>query len=398
MADPTIVSKLKNGIASVESGGKYNAVGKETASGDKAYGKYQVMGANIPSWTKEATGTAYTADDFLKNPDLQEKVADSKIGQYYDKYGNAGDVASAWFTGGPQKTGLGKQDVTGTTTSQYVNKVLSSMDSSQPEQEISQVGGSGLSLAARVKAKYPAYQNIPDAELEQKILAKYPQYASLTGKASPVQNTGGFDPTPYTSGAVGSGTSQNSQYTGMLGTDPHDDTYGKIIDNSITRGIRSFGSALTGGGTEQLGDANASVGTRAKGALKTAGSIAGLVAGGAALQSGIGLLSGASALGSPAVESAMAGFNMSMPEFEALSASEKLNALTEATKGATAADKLVLSKAIEEITPDAAKELGLAPSKITGLLKTGLGYAKGAVLTKALGDTVGGLVHRVTGN
>lgn len=34
-------------------------------------------------------------------------------------------------------------------------------------------------LTERVKAKYPQYQNIPDAQLEQMVLAKYPQYKPL---------------------------------------------------------------------------------------------------------------------------------------------------------------------------------------------------------------------------
>lgn len=36
------------------------------------------------------------------------------------------------------------------------------------------------SLAAKVKAKYPQYNDIPDAELEQKIIAKYPQYSDMS--------------------------------------------------------------------------------------------------------------------------------------------------------------------------------------------------------------------------
>ena len=47
---------LTDAIAYEESGGNYRALGKPTASGDRAYGKYQVMGSNIPQWTKEALG------------------------------------------------------------------------------------------------------------------------------------------------------------------------------------------------------------------------------------------------------------------------------------------------------------------------------------------------------
>lgn len=117
-----IINSIKDGIAKVESGGKYTALGPVTKKGDRAYGKYQIMGNNIPSWTKEALGKSYTPDDFMKDTDAQEKVASYKMGQYYKKYGNAQDVASTWFTGGPLKTGAGKKDILGTTTEDYVRK------------------------------------------------------------------------------------------------------------------------------------------------------------------------------------------------------------------------------------------------------------------------------------
>lgn len=51
-----------NAIANIESrgSGDYGARGPQTASGDRAYGKYQVMGANIPSWTQAALGRSMT--------------------------------------------------------------------------------------------------------------------------------------------------------------------------------------------------------------------------------------------------------------------------------------------------------------------------------------------------
>lgn len=47
-------------------------------------------------------------------------------------------------------------------------------------------------LAARIKSKYPQYQNVPDDELEQKIVAKYPQYASMA-QATNQENSGLLD-------------------------------------------------------------------------------------------------------------------------------------------------------------------------------------------------------------
>jgi hypothetical protein len=73
---------LEQGIAYEESGGNYGAVGKPTKSGDRAYGECQVMGSNIPQWTKEALGLSLTPQQFLNSPAAQDAVARAKLGQY----------------------------------------------------------------------------------------------------------------------------------------------------------------------------------------------------------------------------------------------------------------------------------------------------------------------------
>jgi hypothetical protein len=83
-----------NSIAKQESGNKYKAV--NSSSG--ALGKYQIMPANIPSWSKEALGRSITPQAFLRNPRLQERVARYKLRQYYRRYGAAG-AAKAWYGG-----------------------------------------------------------------------------------------------------------------------------------------------------------------------------------------------------------------------------------------------------------------------------------------------------------
>jgi len=89
----------RQGIANIESGGgNYNAVGKQTGSGDRAYGKYQIMGANIPVWTKQWLGRSLTPEQFLKSPEAQDWVFDRVFGGYVKKYGLQG-AARAWFGG-----------------------------------------------------------------------------------------------------------------------------------------------------------------------------------------------------------------------------------------------------------------------------------------------------------
>lgn len=124
------VEKLKSAIAMRESSGNSNPYtirsGKPSIVNGKkdwAYGKYQIMGNNIPSWTKEALGRPMTIEEFRNSPEAQEQVATYKFNQYLSKYGNIEDAASAWFTGGPLAQNKNKRDSFGTLASDYVRDV-----------------------------------------------------------------------------------------------------------------------------------------------------------------------------------------------------------------------------------------------------------------------------------
>lgn len=99
------MSLYRDAIASIESAGSgdYAAVGPDVR-GDRAYGRYQVMGANIPSWTRSALGVELTPDQFLASPEAQNAVFDHVFGGYVEKYGPAG-AASMWFSGDPTPDG-----------------------------------------------------------------------------------------------------------------------------------------------------------------------------------------------------------------------------------------------------------------------------------------------------
>ena len=77
-------------VAAQESGGNYGATNSRTG----AFGKYQIMPENWPSWAKEA-GLPEGAE---QTPENQEKVAKYKLGQYFDKYGAEGALV-AWYSG-----------------------------------------------------------------------------------------------------------------------------------------------------------------------------------------------------------------------------------------------------------------------------------------------------------
>ncbi len=109
------------------SGGNYNALGPLTARGDRAYGAYQVMGSNIPSWTEEALGRRLTPSQFLASPAAQDSVFDRFFGKSVSKYGNPQDAASVWFTGRPQALAGNATDVFGTTSTKYVEKFNASL-------------------------------------------------------------------------------------------------------------------------------------------------------------------------------------------------------------------------------------------------------------------------------
>lgn len=122
----------RDAIASVESAGSgdYGALGPVMDSGsykgDRAYGRYQVMGRNIPEWTKEALGVSMTPDQFLADPKAQDAVFDHHFGKSVQKYGNPQDAASVWFTGRPIAQAGNSSDGY-TTAPEYVRKFTAAL-------------------------------------------------------------------------------------------------------------------------------------------------------------------------------------------------------------------------------------------------------------------------------
>lgn len=140
------VEDYMKGIAGTESAGSRDAYGGtdpyKVLSGQKtiadfnamsqkekentAYGKYQVMGFNIPKWTKEAFGQAMTIQEFLNSPEKQDALIRFQAEQNYAKYGNWDDVAAVWFSGQPA-SGNTRSDKFGTSTPSYITKYRNNM-------------------------------------------------------------------------------------------------------------------------------------------------------------------------------------------------------------------------------------------------------------------------------
>lgn len=99
------LDKALQALGQIESSGNYQAVGPVVAKGaykgDRAYGKYQVMGKNIPQWSKEVLGREITIDEFLSNTRYQDMIAGAKMANSFAKYGSWEDAASVWFSGRP---------------------------------------------------------------------------------------------------------------------------------------------------------------------------------------------------------------------------------------------------------------------------------------------------------
>ena len=183
------LGELMRPLATVESGGHkdpYSVVGPMSRRGDYPYGKYQVMGNNIPSWGKAAGYPNLTTKQFLSNPDIQEKVAQAQFGKYLQqKGGNAMEAARMWI-GGP-KYNPRSSDVLGTTPMAYSNKYareaarlgmdprqLTHVALARPEAPVNVVNTRPVSLpqrgepvvaadrpSAQASANAPSYMNAP---------------------------------------------------------------------------------------------------------------------------------------------------------------------------------------------------------------------------------------------
>jgi hypothetical protein len=117
----TRLAKTMQAIKRIESGGRSDALGPATRTGDRAHGLYQVMGANVPSWTEAALGRRMTPEEFRNDPEAQEATAKHRMGLYLKQYNDPAQVASMWFSGRPIEKAGEAADVTGTTVPRYIS-------------------------------------------------------------------------------------------------------------------------------------------------------------------------------------------------------------------------------------------------------------------------------------
>jgi hypothetical protein len=125
--------RYADAIASIESSGRYDLRGPVTRNGDRAYGKYQVMGNNIGPWSQAALGRAVSPDEFLANPSLQDQVFKHRFGQYVNRHGPEG-AARAWFAGEGGMNNPNAKDQLGTSVSSYAQRFNNFLGAGTPDE------------------------------------------------------------------------------------------------------------------------------------------------------------------------------------------------------------------------------------------------------------------------
>jgi hypothetical protein len=100
----TETEALSRAIINQESHANFRAVNPDSG----ALGYAQILPENLPAWSHEALGYEVTAQEFLADPKLQEKIIQHRINLYWHDAltESAGDkeqavlrVASRWYSG-----------------------------------------------------------------------------------------------------------------------------------------------------------------------------------------------------------------------------------------------------------------------------------------------------------
>ena len=130
------LSSIIEGIANKETGGQANPYTTRTATGRKpgeyALGKYQIVNTYLNDYARQAGITRpITEREFLSNPQIQDQIVSTVIGNDTKKFGPEGAV-SKWFSGSPN-VNRNVTDRFGTTPKNYVRAVLKSNKNSSPQ-------------------------------------------------------------------------------------------------------------------------------------------------------------------------------------------------------------------------------------------------------------------------
>jgi hypothetical protein len=115
------MAKYAAAIRKIESTNRYH-ITANAGRGRTALGAYQILDANLASWSRAALGRSVSQAEFLRSPHLQDRIFHHRFGHYVKKYGPHG-AARAWLGGeGVARGGGGGADRFGSTPSSYAAK------------------------------------------------------------------------------------------------------------------------------------------------------------------------------------------------------------------------------------------------------------------------------------
>lgn len=226
-------SPYAGAISSVESGGRYDATGPVTRSGDRAHGKYQIMGANIGPWSQEVFGRPLSVEEFRSSPEAQDAVFNAKFGSYVQKYGPEG-AAKAWFAGEKGMHNPNARDVLGTSVADYARK-------------FNKAGGQStdVSAQARPAGDWWASDPVAPAQQPQPAQAQPQQDAPVAAQPAP-------SPTVGVGESVASGAAQGVTFN------LYDELRGLMEAGGLNpRDPASLGALLKGAASYWSGDKQA---------------------------------------------------------------------------------------------------------------------------------------------
>jgi len=128
---PVDIKQAQEAIGQIESGGRYDLIGVQTAHG-RALGKYQVMEEFLPEFLAKAGLPAMTRDEYLKDTKAQDQVFAANFGGYMKQTGSANDAASMWLTGKPLAQAGSVKDALGTNAQEYVKRFNTALAKGAP--------------------------------------------------------------------------------------------------------------------------------------------------------------------------------------------------------------------------------------------------------------------------
>lgn len=381
--DPTAFILTKAIGRSESPSGSYSASGDDSTS----TGRYQIQNSNWKPWAKEYLGD----ENAPMTEENQNKLAYTRVKSLLDKGYTQSQVASIWNHGSPDYKGV-------VGDKKYPDGKVIHYD---VPSYVSGVQKQYLQAQNEIKKGYnPTPFSNPDSGKQQNSQGQNTQDPQTPpSQLSQAENDLGSGNYGGALGhgllAAGSGIEKglnwlSSPFAGLAAIPTQLIAKGLGEQDPFQKGIGNQGNAPTP-------VSNLDVGSKVNDAVK-AGTIATTVTGGAGLIKG--LAGAAGALGSPLLEGALP---VSMKVFQEGSAVDKLNYIKQGLKYASenpngAGQEILLKKAMQEITPLAEKELGTTPGLVSKLIKSGASLGKGYLLQKALGDTIGGIFHKITGN